>query len=115
MDIKNELFKKAYKGSYYTIQGCSGDLEEWKEGYTELLQKEGIGTPKKWHSFKGKDYNDEFQLTGDNRYPDDLHCLCFPLDGLDVGKLAMFKLIMRDRWFDDIVDNDLRREAEKSL
>ena len=35
------------------------------------------------------------------------------LDGLDVGKLAIFKLQMGDRWFDDVVDNDLRREAAK--
>ena len=36
--------------------------------------------------------------------------MAFPLDGLDVNKLAMFKLQMRDRWFDDIVDNNARRE-----
>ena len=26
-------FEKMYKGSYYTIVGCGGDLEEWKNGY----------------------------------------------------------------------------------
>ena len=55
--------------------------------------------------------NDEFNLTGTNRYPDDLHCLAFSLNGLDIGKLAMFKLDWGDRWFDDIVDNDRRREG----
>lgn len=111
MEIKNELLKKAYEGSYYTIQGCGGDLQEWKDGYDRMLQEAGIGKPQSWHHFTGKEYNDEFQTTGNNRYPDDLNCLCFPLDGLNVGKLAMFKLRMGDRWFDDIVDNDLRREG----
>ena len=64
-------------------------------------------------SFKGSAVNAEFGLTGDNRYDDNLTFLAFPLDGLDVGKLAIFKLQMGDRWFDDVVDNDLRREAEK--
>lgn len=111
MKIKNELLKKAYEGSYYTIIGCGGDLEEWRKGYERMLQGAGIGTPKEWHHFTGKDYNDEFQVTGSNRYPDNLNFLCFPLDGLNVGTLSMFKLRMGDRWFDDVVDNDLRREG----
>lgn len=35
--------------------------------------------------------------------------LMFPLDGLNVGKLAMFKIRFGVRWFDDIVDNMERR------
>ena len=49
-------------------------------------------------------------LLGSNRYPDDLVFLAFSLDGLDVGKLAMFKLRFGARWFDDIVENNARRE-----
>lgn len=112
METNNTLFNNAYEGSYYTIIGCGGDLNDWKVGYEELLAKEGVGKPKEWHSFTGADMNDEYSLTGENRYPDDLTFLCFPLDGLDIGKLAMFKLRMGDRWFDDIVNNDSRREAE---
>lgn len=111
MEIKNTLFNEAYKGSYYTIIGCGGDLNDWKEGYERMMEEAGIGKPRCWYHFTGKDYNDEFQTTGNNRYPDQLNFLCFPLDGLDVGKLAMFKLRMEDRWFDDIVDNDMRREG----
>lgn len=109
--IKNPLFKKAYEGSYFTLIGCGGDLQEWKDGIKELLASKGIGEPKEYHSFLGEEYNEEFQTTGNNRYPDDLVFLCFPLDGLDVARLAMFKLIVGARWFDDIVDNDLRREG----
>ena len=110
MTIQNEKLRKAYEGSYYTIEGTGGDLQEWKDGYADLMRKESIGKPTEWIEFTGKDMNEEFHLTGDNRYPDDLHFLAFPLDGLDVGKLAIFKLRMEDRWFTDIVDNNAARE-----
>lgn len=102
---------KAYKGSYYTITGTGGDINEWKEGYQDLLDKENIGKIKEWIEFTGEDMNKEFQLTGDNAYEPDLHFLAFSLDGLNVGKLAMFKLRMQDRWFDDIVDNNASRQG----
>lgn len=103
--MKNELLQEAYDGSYYTIIGCGGDLQEWKNGYQDMLNKEEIGTITKWIEFTGKDMNEELDLKGNDRYSDDLHFLAFNLDGLDVGKLAMFKLRMGDRWFDDIVNN----------
>ena len=112
MTIANELLKEAYVGSYYTITGAGGDLQEWKDGYSSMLEEQGIGTITKWIEFMGKDMNEEFGLSGGNRYPDDLHFLAFPLDGLDIRKLAVFKIKMLDRWFDDIVDNNARREEE---
>lgn len=105
------LFINAYAGSWYTITGCGGDITEWEIAYNNLLGQHGIGSDIEWHKFTGREYNEAFHLTGDNRYPDDLVFLCFPLDALNVGKLAMFKMMMGDRWFDDIVDNDLRREG----
>lgn len=102
----NDILDKAYAGSYYTIIGAGGNLDEWKNGYQELLNKEGIGTIKEWITFTGADMNNKYQLKGDNAYPDDLTFLAFPLDGLNIDKLAIFKLRMKDRWFDDIVDNN---------
>lgn len=103
-------FDTMEKGSWYTITGCGGELSDWKNGYQEMLDKEGIGTIGEWVEFIGRDMNRYYGLTGDNAYPDDLHFLAFPLDGLDISKLAIFKLRMQDRWFDDIVDNNARRE-----
>lgn len=103
--MKNKILEEAYNGSYYTIIGCGGDLQEWKDGYQDLLNKAGIGTITKWVEFTGKDMNEEFQLEGEDRYKNDLYFLAFNLDGLDIYKLAMFKIKMQDRWFDDIVDN----------
>lgn len=103
--MKNKILEKAYNGSYYTITGCGGDLDEWKEGYQDFLNKEEIGTITEWLEFTGKDINDELELEGNNRYQDNLQFLAFNLDGLNIGKLALFKIQMEDRWFDDIIDN----------
>jgi hypothetical protein len=111
MFIHNEILRRAYEGSYYTITGCGGPLDEWKSGYEEMMAEAGIGKPTEWVEFTGAEMNYEFELTGDNCYPDDLHFLAFPLTGLNVSKLAMFKLRRGDRWFDDIVDNNMRREG----
>jgi hypothetical protein len=98
-------FDRMYSGSFYTITGA-GDIQNFIDGYTEQLEEAGIGTPRDWLTFTGKDMNEHYGLTGNTAYPDDLTFLAFPLDGLDGGKLAMFKLNWRDRWFDDIVDNN---------
>lgn len=104
-------FEEMYNGSWYTITGAGGNLNEWKHGYNELLAREEIGKPVEWISFKGKDMNEYYGLTGSNAYQDDLTFLAFPLIGLNVNRLALFKLAMQDRWFDDIVDNNAWREG----
>ena len=111
---REELFKEAYNGSYYTIVGCAGDLDEWIAGYRELLGDRGIGKPEKFITFNGKDMNEVYGLTGNNAYNDELTFLMFRLDGLVVPKLASFRLMAQDRWFDDIVDNNQRREKIKN-
>lgn len=105
-------FEKMYNESWYTIIGCGGDLEEWKDGYNKLLNGRGIETPKEWIHFTGKEMNEEYDLEGNNAYPDDLNFLAFSLEGLDIGKLAIFKLQAQDKWFDDIVDNNRSRQEE---
>ena len=40
--------------------------------------------------------NEEYDLDGDYKNPNGLNFLAFSLEGLDIGKLAMFKLHMGD-------------------
>lgn len=99
----------AYAGSYFTILGAGGDLNEWIEGITDVLAEKGIGAPQGWFTTTGKDINEFAEARGNVAYhqhfQDDLTVLMFKLDGLDGGKLAMFKIIAAARWFDDVVDN----------
>lgn len=113
--MKVRSFNEMYDGSFYTITGCGGDLKEWVDGYTNLLENGNIADLEEddWSTFTGKDMNDYYHLTGRNRYPDDLVFLAFSLKNVhNVGALAMFKLEMGDRWFDDIVDNNAAREEK---
>ena len=96
--------------SAFTIEGAGGNLLEWCVGLNEMLGNENIGQVKTFYTFKGKLMNETYGLTGDNAYKDDLTFLCFMLDGLDIGKLAMFKMRFGARWLDDIVDNNQARE-----
>lgn len=117
-----QMFAEMYENSAYTIIGCGGDLAEWKTGYNELLHGAGIlpenvNLPEDaWYpTFYGKDMNATFGLTGNNAYQDDLVFLAFDWHALpelvnNMNMLAMFKLRCEDRWFDDVVDNDLRKE-----
>jgi hypothetical protein len=109
----------ARQGSYYTILGCGGPLEEWPKQIEPLMEEAGIGRPSAWYHTTGAEVN-EFAEQGGYRmqsrdlFPPDLQILMFPLDGLNGGKLAMFKIQMEDRWFDDIIDN-MHARAGKTL
>ena len=107
-------FDKLYKGSWFTIIGAGGDLDEWKTGVQKLLDEEKIGEIQEWETFSGKDVNEFYSIPEDSsdHFPDDLTFLAFSLDGLNISKLAIFKLNFGARWFDDIVDNILRRMEE---
>ena len=111
--LRKANIKKADKGSMYTIVGAGGNVQEWVNGYHQLLDKAEIGKPVEWFISKGKDVNEEFKLEGVHRFPEDLTFLFFPLDGLNLSELAMFRLRMKDRWFDDLIDNSTRKEDEE--
>lgn len=110
--LTNEQLKELANTSAYTITGAGGNLNEWIEGYNKMLKEQEIGEPKEWYTFSGKQMNEVFDLSGDNQYNSSLTFLAFPLDNLNVGKLAIFKLRMQDRWFDGIVENNREREEE---
>ena len=95
--------KIAYRGSYYTIRGAGGDLKDWIDGYDKLLIEAGIGSPKEWYIATGAEVN---AFAGENRdpFPADLNLLMFPLEGLDVIKLAIYRIQQMDGWFYDIID-----------
>lgn len=102
----------AYAGSYFTILGAGGDLTEWIDGLTEMMQEAGIGTPRGWAvtTGGGVNYFAAKRALGDpiekaNEFDVNLVVLMVPLDGLDAGRLAPFKLRVGARWFDDVIDN----------
>lgn len=96
----------AQDGSWYTIPGAGGNLEEWVTGYEEALKEAGIGTPVAWYRTTGKMVNQFAKPTQSFRkFPGKTTFLLFPLNGLDIGRLAIFKLEWRDSWFNDVVES----------
>lgn len=98
-------------GSYYTIAGCGGPLEAWVEGYQKVLGDQEVGTPTEWFQTTGANVNlyaaKKMGATPrhEDMFKDDLTILMFPLTDLNVPRLAVVKLQMEDRWFDDIIAN----------
>ncbi|MBO7735988.1 MAG: hypothetical protein J6S67_25690 [Methanobrevibacter sp.] len=93
----SKMLDAAYLGSYYTITGCGGDLNDWINGYEKLLREQNIGKPKEWLHFTGKDMNEKYGLTGKNRYANDLNFLAFPIEELNDG-IIKFKMQMVKKW-----------------
>ena len=108
-----DLAKEMYEGSWCTIEGAGGSLDEWKKGIQNIFDEHGIGKVARWETYTGADMNREYHLTGRNSYQSDLTFLSFPLTDLNVGKLSVVRFQFGGRWFDDIVANNKAREEEK--
>lgn len=104
-----ELDKLA-DSSAFTIIGAGGDLKEWMGGINEMLKTLGIGEVDHFYTFKGDVLNDRFYLRPENRVKKDLTFLCFKIDKLNIGKLAVFKMKFGAAWLDDIIQNRLQHQ-----
>lgn len=104
----NEI-EQAYDGWYYTVW-CNvknEDQNELIQAIESSLLREDCGTPKQWFKASGEAINQKFGLDG-SYIKEDAEFLMFDYEGMNVGKLALFKLAMKDRWFTDIIDNARR-------
>ena len=112
VNVTNKAELKRFESiSALTIEGLSTsednlkDYEEWMKGY-------GVDTTNlTFHIVMGSLMNSSYKLTGDNAYPDD--CSIVVATGIDTTKLTLPRFQVGGRWFDDIVDNNARREKEK--
>lgn len=107
--LKLEEVKKLKDKDYdfFVLQGCGGDLEEWVDGITNMLKENGI-VPDSFsfdeiYSFE-KDGTTSIALALNNK-------------NIDIGKLAMFRLSIRDEfgamWLSDYIDNYLKNINKK--
>lgn len=114
-ELDAETLSQAYDNSYFTITGAGGSLQDWINGYSELLERRGVSAPIAWFTCKGADVNLYFRELGlvaqpHDLFQEDVTLLMFnPSDTDNVMGLSLFRMEMRDRWFDDIVDNVRRR------
>lgn len=100
-----------YKDSALTFQGITResipDVLAWIKLYTQFKTKE-----ENVYVVSGETMNNFYGLTGINQYVAHLNIVCVKLSDLkDPMKLAIPRFRVGGRWFDDIVDNNARREG----
>jgi hypothetical protein len=109
--LTSEDLQEAFNGSYYTITGTAEPLDEWVSNYEGLLHDHADGKPVEWFTTTGEAVNAFAAnrlgrpIRSGDKFKPGLTFLLFPLTDLNTGKLAMFKMRMQDRWFDDIINN----------
>lgn len=106
---KEEL-DNLYAHSALTIEGLAedsiSDFVDWLVSNTDIMTENLVV-----YVIKGKVMNDNYNLTGNNRYPDDL-TLVSVVD-IDLMKVTIKRFEIDARWFDDIVDNNAARETNE--
>lgn len=100
-----------YKQSVLTWVGLSTDEENLKAVIDWLNQNGAIIENEKpiIHIIKGELMNKVYGLTGNNAY-DDINIVSVTNIKLTAIMMARFKV--GARWFDDVVDNNIRRQGE---
>ena len=106
-----DMLDKLYAGSALTLEGLSEesipDFLEWLENLTPL-------TTRQIYLITGELMNTTYSLTGSNAYPNDLTIVCVRLEDMeDYNKVVFPRFQIGGRWFDDVVDNNIRREENK--
>lgn len=114
MNIVNCEFNdldELYEKSALTFEGTIVDDEnlnwliEWFEEHNCKMLKENF------YVISGRQMNQKYHLTGSNAYPDSLTILCVKLEDLSsVKNIVIPRFELNGRWFNDVVDNNLRRE-----
>ena len=104
-----------YNESAFTIEGLSSDdeslgqLAEWVKNLTAFKRED-------FYIIEGRTMNREYNLTGTNAYPE-TNCtlVCIKLSDLEKPlALTLPRFEIGGRWFDDVVANNARHEAEKN-
>ena len=107
-----EQLDELYNESALTWEGLSTDeanleaVVEWLKDHKALID----GVEPTFHITTGRLMNKVYDLTGDNAYHNDLSIVSVT-DIIDY-QIALARFEVGGRWFDDIVDNNARREEE---
>lgn len=104
----DEFLDKFFLTSAFTFEGIDITDKKGNKLLEKKLRENGYENDEiLTYWFTGKEMNEKYHLTDDNAYQDSLTFLVIP-DFYNV----MFKLQIGARWFDDIVQNNARRQAE---
>ena len=105
-----ETLKELEDDSALTIEGLAEDsipdFIEWIKKYTPLIRETA-------YVIKGDVMNMAYGLTGNNAYQSDINIVAVKLSDMEnYNAVVLPRFGIGGRWFDDIVDNNARREGE---
>lgn len=108
-----EDLDKLYADSSLTWEGLDESDENLEAVVNWLNTEANCGMIEEtFYITSGELMNYVYDLTGENAYPNDLTIVSVMLKDLDkLGSLPLKRFEVGARWFDDIVDNNLRREG----
>lgn len=99
-----------YSVSALTIEGLR---EDFIPDIMEILKNNTAVYRERAFIIPGKIMNEQYGLTGTNAYKDDLPIVSFSLEDFDPMPMTFKRMEFGGRWFDDVVDNNARRERSK--
>ena len=103
-----EQLQRLYDSSAFTMEGLAEesipDLMKWLGEVTTFTAEEPVV-----YITKGYVMNLAYGLTGDNTYSKDVTIVS--VIDIDQARVAIPRFQIGGRWFDDIVDNNARRES----
>lgn len=105
-----EMLTEFYNESMFTFEGINMDDRNNLYVLEQILLETGYKLKEDervWYWFKGRCMNEHFALSDDNAYNDDLTFLVIPK-----YYNPLVKMKIGARWFDDICDNNARRQRE---
>ena len=112
-EVGEDKIKELADKSAFTWEGAVITDEALQEIVNDFKDKTPIKLPVHFFTWSGKLFNEIYGLTDSNAYPDDLHFLSVDLDNWsEMGNLPIFKMQVRARWLDDIVDNNAVKQSE---
>lgn len=109
LKTKEEL-NNLYDNCSLTFEGFTTDKDNLDFLYEWLKNNKALkGEDLHLYLIKGKTMNEIYNLKRSNKYAKDLNIISVENDVLDFSKIVIKRFELGGRWFNDIVDNNERR------
>lgn len=109
---KKELFKKLCNEHWGIVLQVK-DIKETITLYDSVCEDAGIGKIKYWAMINGKEINDNYGLTGDIGFQDDVVFLAFSIDDLSKDKLEIVMGHQGECYFDELIAKEQKKLMDR--
>lgn len=109
-----EQLDELYNSSALTLIGLENSDESINQFIDWIKKYSEVSNPLNVYIISGSTMNKQYNLTGNNRYNDDLTIVSIKNQDIkQLMRIVIPRFEIGGRWFDDIVNNNAWREEEK--